>query len=144
MPLAWEADVTPVLRRALADGKTLALPLCDVDSTPKRMTLRRVEALQDLVPGAYGIPEPSGTAEVIPVTAVDLMLVPLEGIDATGMRLGKGGGYYDRLLDGATVHTLGCAMSWQWVPEGIPAQPWDRSLNACADATGIRIFNHLK
>ena len=140
IPLKWEADVTPVLRQALADGKTLALPLCDA---PPCMTLRRVDSLEALIPGAYGIPEPPRDAPVIPPDEAELLLVPLEGVDGLGFRLGKGGGYYDRLLADCSALTLGCALSWQKV-DRLPADPWDRPLRACADAQGIHEFNRLR
>ncbi len=136
VPLKWEADVTPVLRHALESGKTLVLPLCE--SAP-RMTLRRVTSLAELTPGAYGIPEPGEDTERMEVDAVQLLLVPLEGIDPCGMRLGKGGGFYDCLLAGSQVRTMGCALSWQQT-EHVPADPWDRPLAACATASGVRIF----
>ncbi|MBQ8200375.1 MAG: 5-formyltetrahydrofolate cyclo-ligase [Clostridia bacterium] len=140
MPLVREADVTPVLMDVLSTGRTLALPLC---AGASGMTLRRITALDELQTGHYGILEPVENTETIPVDALDLLLVPLEGIDPTGMRLGKGGGYYDRLLETAEVMTLGCALSWQWTAH-IPAQRWDRPLRACADMNGVRLFTNSK
>lgn len=136
MPLPREADVTMVLEDVLSSGRTLALPLC---SEAPHMTLRLVRSLDELVPGAYGIPEPREDTEIIPVSAVDLLLVPLEGIDPRGLRLGKGGGYYDCLLSGAPVAALGCAMSWQWT-DRVPSESWDQPLTGCADWQGIHIF----
>lgn len=136
VPLKWEADVTPVLQHALQSGKILALPLC---GKAPQMTLRRVDSMEELRPGAYGIPEPGENAQVIPVDALDLLLVPLEGIDPRGARLGKGGGYYDHLLDGQSVSTMGCALSWQRVAH-IPREAWDISLRACADRNGVHEF----
>lgn len=135
--LPGEADITPVLTDAWRKGKRIALPLCDA---APRMTLREVTSLADLRPGAYGIPEPSGDAPIIPVQAVDLMLVPLEGIDREGYRLGKGGGYYDCLLAQARCPTMGCALRWQWT-ERVPRDSWDIPLDACADEAGIHGFH---
>lgn len=137
MPLLREADVTPVLEDVLASGRTLALPLC---GQAPHMTLRHVASLEDLVPGAYGILEPAADAPILPAEELDLLLIPLEGIDSTGMRLGKGGGYYDCLLSGRNIRTLGCALSWQWAPS-IPKESWDRPLFACADRDGIHVFS---
>ncbi len=138
MPLSREADITPVLADVLRSGRTLALPLC---GEAPQMTLRRVSSLAELVPGAYGIWEPREDTEIIEADALDLLLVPLEGIDPCGMRLGKGGGYYDCLLAGKSVRTMGCAFSWQKA-ERIPAQPWDRALSACAFADGIADYTN--
>lgn len=136
VPLKWEADVTAVLQHALCSGRTLALPLC---GEAGRMTLRRVRSLEELIPGAYGIPEPMEDTEIIDPAEVGLLLTPLEGIEDSGLRLGKGGGYYDRLLAGCDVRSMGCALSWQWV-ERIPANEWDVRLRACADRDGIHYF----
>jgi len=138
MPLPQEADVTEVLQAVLRSGKTLVLPLCESAS---RMTLRRVAALEELIPGAYGILEPKADAPVIPVDEVDLLLVPLEGIDEDGYRLGKGGGYYDHLLAEASPMTIGCALSWQRV-KALPREEWDVPLTACADWKGLHYFKN--
>lgn len=136
MPLPWEADVTPILEDALASGKTLLLPRVEDDC---RMTLRRVERLDRLVANRWGLAEPPEDAETVPASDVRLMLVPLEAIDEAGMRLGKGGGYYDRLLRDTGATSLGIALSWQRVAR-VPADAWDQPLEAAADADGIRLF----
>ncbi len=137
MPLPREADIVPVLRNALQQGKTVALPLC---GKAPQMTMRRIQSLDGLHAGAFDIPEPHEDAEIIPVQGIDLLLVPLEGIDKDGFRLGKGGGYYDCLLKEPGALTIGCALSWQWV-EQLPRDPWDRRLHACADEQGLHVFN---
>ena len=139
VPLKWEADVTAVLRHVLESGRTLALPLC---GKAPHMTLRRVTSLEELAAGAYGIPEPREDTEIIGVDAADLLLVPLEGIDPCGMRLGKGGGYYDCLLADRDVRSVGCALSWQRTAR-IPADAWDRPLAACADRDGVHVFRNM-
>lgn len=136
MPLAREADVTPVLNAALAQGKVLALPRC---GQPPQMTLRRVSSLAELVSGPYGLLEPSADAPVIAPGEIDLLLVPLEGVDERGMRLGKGGGYYDCLLKEPCGAALGCALSWQKTKR-LPADDWDKPLDALADQDGIHYF----
>ncbi len=136
MPLAHEADILPVLQDAVLQGKMLALPLCDAAPV---MTMRRVRYLTDLTPGAYGIPEPSREAEPVSPEDIDLLLVPLEGIDREGFRLGKGGGYYDRLLKQTRAVSIGCALTWQWV-EKVARDSWDRPLDACADRDGLHYF----
>lgn len=136
MPLLCEADIRPVLLSALREGKKLVLPLC---AKAPHMTLRLTRTMDELVPGAYGILQPRECAAIIPVTDVDLLLVPLEGIDRSGIRLGKGGGYYDRLLADADIMTIGCALTWQWT-ERLPKEPWDKPLQACADKNGLHHF----
>lgn len=136
MPMRHEADILPVLRDVLESGRILLLPLCD---RAPHMTLRIVTSLEALVVGAYGILEPAADSPVYQGTDHVLLLVPLEGIDCQGYRLGKGGGYYDRLLSQGNFVSLGCALDWQWT-ENLPRDAWDIPLNACADTRGIHYF----
>lgn len=136
IPMKHEADITPVLRDMLASGRRLCLPLC---GERPHMTFHLVSSLNDLIPGAYGIPEPRHDTPVVPVSSIDLLLTPLEAVDPSGMRLGKGGGYYDCLLSQGGVTSLGCALTWQWT-EHVPSDEWDVPLTACADARGVVIF----
>ncbi len=136
VPLKHEADITPVMKHALQSGKTLVLPRC---RKKPQMTLHRITSLEELKSGAYGIPEPPDDAPMLPVDDVDLVLVPLEGIDQKGYRLGKGGGYYDWLLGGRHIPTMGCALRWQMVDE-LPKDAWDIPLKMCATPDGIRMY----
>lgn len=136
VPMNREADVLPVLLEAWKKNKTVLLPRVEGKG---RMTLRRVRKLSDMSPGAYGIPEPKEDAPLEDPLSADLLLIPLEAIDWEGFRLGKGGGYYDRLLPLTRGLTLGCAMAHQQV-ERVPREEWDQPLNACAFADGLIFF----
>lgn len=132
-----EADITMVMEDVLRSGRALALPKC---GRPPHMSFRLIRALDELQIGAFGIPEPKEDAPEILPQQMDLLLVPLEGIDRRGVRLGKGGGYYDCYLSkAAEMMTIGCALSWQWIQE-LPDESWDRPLKACADHSGIHTF----
>ena len=132
-----EADVKGVLIAAFAQGKTVVMPLC---GPAPHMTLRRINSLDELQTGRYGIPEPPACAPVIDIQDVEMMLVPLEGIDPAGYRLGKGGGYYDCLLSKSDAYTIGCALTWQLVMDDVPRDAWDMPLSACADMYGLKEF----
>lgn len=134
IPMTHEADITPLLREVLASGRVLALPRC---GQMPEMAFHQVGSLEELTLGRWGIPEPGESAPVIPPEALSLILVPLEGIDRRGYRLGKGGGYYDRLLAHTHAATVGVALSWQTVPR-VPTAPWDKPVAALADIHGVR------
>lgn len=85
--------LVPTLKQA---GFTVFLPL-SLDGGQ----LAWAEYIDDdhMAPGAYNIPEPT-TDRVDQLTDahIDFVIVPALGADRAGHRLGKGGGYYDRLL----------------------------------------------
>ena len=136
MPMGHEADITGILLDALKCGKNLALPRC---GTPPAMTFHRVNSLDELVPGAYGLMEPKADAPLVSPAEVDLLLVPLEAVDSHGMRLGKGGGYYDRLLSEYEINTLGVALEHQ-VVQALDTDAWDRPLKAAVTCRGVECF----
>ena len=74
--------------------------------------------------GAFRIEEPDGT-ETVSVDDIDLIIVPAVAYDRRGNRVGRGKGYYDRLLSTATrAVTVGVCYSFQLVDE-IDAEPHD-------------------
>ncbi|MHC1789228.1 5-formyltetrahydrofolate cyclo-ligase [Solidesulfovibrio sp.] len=132
LPIKNEMDAAIVARQALADGKRLLLPRCR-QNAPGLLDLGCVSCLSDVVPGRFGLLEPREDVCRSPETfAPDLILVPGLAFDRRGTRLGFGGGYYDRLLAlpmAANAFCVGLAFSFQ-VVAALPADPWDRPVNA--------------
>lgn len=62
--------------------------------------------------GAFHIEEPQGT-ETVSVDTMDLIIVPGVGYDAVGHRVGRGKGYYDRLLASSRATRIGVAYDFQ-------------------------------
>ena len=88
------------------------------------MELRQITALDQLVPGAYGILEPSADAPLVDADAVDFAVLPCLSCSHGGHRLGQGGGFYDRFLAryrGGAV--LVCRE--KLIREDIPLEPHD-------------------
>lgn len=90
-----EPNTAPFIDWAVSHGISVLLPR----SLPDR-TLEWVDAgAGGLVPGAFGIPEPSGPAlGADALCSTDLVLIPAAAVDRSGTRLGWGLGYYDREL----------------------------------------------
>lgn len=92
--------------------------------------------LDDATPcriGHYGIREPIDPV-FLPLEAIDVMIIPGVAFDARGNRLGRGGGYYDRLLAAFDGFTAGVAFAFQLVP-CVPTEPHDRSVQVVVTET---------
>lgn len=76
----------------------------------------------DLERGTFGILEPSPALAVVPVDAIDAFLCPGLAFDGRGGRLGRGKGFYDRMLSTARPNALkvGVCFSDQIVPDTFP------------------------
>ena len=116
-----EIDTRPILEDVLAAGKRLCVPQCVGKGI---MELRQVTDLRQLIPGAYGILEPSADAPLVSLDEVDFAILPCLTCNHLGQRLGRGGGYSDRFLSdyrGGTV--LLCRE--KLIREEIPLEPHD-------------------
>ena len=128
-----ELPVERVLRDVLDSGRELAMPRCEA---PGVMTARRVESLDQLVRGAYGVPEPEETCDVIPPGEIDLILAPGTAFDRQGHRLGQGGGYYDRFLPQTRAAVMGICHDAALI-ERIPYLPHDCAVDAVITPSGV-------
>lgn len=89
-----EINVFPAARKALQRGKKIFFPRMN----GKKIEFYRVTDLEkDLRPGKFGILEPAKDRKRI--RPLDLILIPGRAFDKKGARLGRGIGYYDRLLE---------------------------------------------
>ena len=105
MPIKGEVDILPMVREILEAGKTLYLPR--VDSTKKGlMSAVEVASLDDLVSGTWGIREPAKDKPAASPQAIDLVIVPCLAASRDGLRMGKGGGFYDRFMKGYRGETI--------------------------------------
>ena len=115
-PHSDEMDVRPLMEHFHGRGLVCALPV--VVSQDQPLVFRRWRPGMELAPGAYDIPVPPPEA---PVLTPKLVLVPFLAFDRKGWRIGYGGGYYDRTLEGlrdaAEVVAVGAAYGAQEVAE---------------------------
>ena len=124
-----EIATGPALRRVLALGKRLVCPR--VDRAARRLRLFRVEDPEsDLVPGSMGIPEPGRHLAAIAPEEIDWVLVPGLAFDDRGFRLGRGAGYYDRLLPTLRADAPRWALAYDCQRvAALPTEPHDQPLD---------------
>jgi len=116
-----EADLMPLARTALSEGKTVAFPKCGEGG---RMSFYSVTELSCLVPGKYGIPEPPEKAPVLSFYGA-VCFVPALSFDVEGYRLGYGGGYYDRFLADFCGVSIGVTFD-DTLAERLPREKYDK------------------
>ena len=99
---------------------------------PAGPELRSAPALGAAVRTARGFYEPPPGAAVSP-DEVDLFVVPGLAFDAARFRLGRGGGYYDRLLARARPDAarIGVVLE-RWLADALPREPHDVPMTALA------------
>ena len=133
VPLRDEPDVWPLLLEALAEGRQVVLPRHSFEEDGYVGSLLR-DATSDLRPGPFGILEPSSACPTFPLKQLDFALVPGIGFALNGGRLGRGKGYYDRLLTDVPGFKCGVAFGRQVVAE-LPTEPHDVQLNGILTPT---------
>ena len=130
---ASEPDLWPLAIEAQSRGQQVALLRYAPDTDSYVPCLVR-GAARDLQPGRFGIPEPAAHCPIFNLKQLDLALVPGIGFTLDGGRLGRGKGYFDRLLAEVPGFKCGVAFDWQVAAE-IPLEPHDVRLNCILTPT---------
>lgn len=114
-----EVDTHAFIRKWSRE-KRILLPVVTGD----HLELRIYSGPEEMAIGSYGIEEPTGTV-FTDYTEIDFIAVPGVAFDPKGNRLGRGKGYYDRLLPRIpSAFKAGICFSYQLVEE-VPAESHD-------------------
>lgn len=116
----WQQAQTVMLYNALPDEVSLQLLIDDASGSGKELI----------------IPEQGANAPIIPdevLQEVDLALVPGRAFTLKGKRMGRGGGWYDRILPKLKCPLWGVAFGCQ-IKKDIPTDEWDVLLNKVVTA----------
>ncbi len=118
-----EVDTYPIIRHGWEAGKQVVVPKCY--PKVKKLSFRRLTDFMQLESVFYGLLEPMEevTAEV-EAESIDLLIVPGLAYTKEGFRLGFGGGYYDRYLQGFNGDTLSLAFKEQMISQ-LPVKDHD-------------------
>jgi 5-formyltetrahydrofolate cyclo-ligase len=135
-----EIDPLPTVKQLQAAGHQTYLPILRAD---KQLDFALWQPDSLMLANQFGILEPQDVARVS-VDALDVLLVPLVGVDRSGNRLGMGGGYYDRTLGSASKcpYLMGIAHHCQLVDQ-LPIQPWDIPLDMLITEKTVIIWHQF-
>lgn len=132
LALGHEIDIESLFRRL--PGWRWVLPRVEPDRT---LSWRDREVPRETHP--LGMSQPVDQGEEIPVSHIDVFLVPGLAFDATGARLGRGGGHYDRVLATRRKDSEAVGVTVEdRVIEAVPIHDHDQRVDWLATENGVR------
>jgi len=135
VPLRDEPDLASLMAEALSAGRRVALPAFLPEAGAYVARWIQVPD-RDLVAGRFGVREPGPECPEASLAALDLALVPGLGFTRNGLRLGRGGGFYDRLLRNTPAVRCGVCREEQLL-DRLPAEPHDVRLQIVVTPSAV-------
>ncbi len=137
-PIKSEFDTFQLMNTLFYEGKEICLPLVIKKDLP--LKFREWTPETEMRRSSFNIPIPVTDKELLP----DLVIAPLISYDQKGVRLGYGGGFYDRtiahLRKKMSVLYLGIAFPEQKSYVNIPKEDHDIILDGVIDSFGVQMF----
>ena len=131
-PIRNEYDPRFLARTLRERGTLTALPVVLAPKQP--LAFREWHPGVTLAVGALDIPYPVGSPEVTP----EAVLLPMNGWDSKGFRLGYGAGFFDRTLSGLSPRPVVIGVGYEMARmEKIHPQPWDIPLDYVVTERGV-------
>jgi 5-formyltetrahydrofolate cyclo-ligase len=156
LSLPTEIDTWPVIRWAWQEGKRVTVPRIEpVGAGPEVPLAKRdmvavllrqadiegIASHPDVRPGAMGISEVPD-APAVPVTELDVLVMPCQAVDRAGNRLGKGGGFYDRFLSLPDLRAERIVAAYhEQIFDEVPVAATDQPIDRVVTDGEVLIFN---
>lgn len=138
-PFKNEFDARFVVRHFRDHGATAAMPAVVGKASP--LQFRKWWPGAPMSSGVYDIPVPDGTEILSPSAAI----VPMNGFDGQGYRLGYGGGYFDHTLAAATPRPLSIGTSFEFARlPTISPQAHDIPMDFIVTEAGLHAVTNAK
>lgn len=129
-----EVNLKTLLSTWIDESRTVGVPLVSWENKTMRAGVLTSLDGTSLEETRYGLREPTHR-HPIPADYIDVIIVPGIGFDATGGRLGRGGGFYDRYLDTSRPPVvIGVAFDEQILDE-VHLEPHDKKMTAIVTPT---------
>lgn len=142
-PLPSEPDIHPLIEEAWAHGKRVVLPVMIPHGNEPQLDWHAVTSWEDVVmPGPLGLREPDPLrCPRVAITELDCAFIPGLAFDHDGLRLGRGGGFYDFFLSRAPalLPRVGLMFDCQRVAS-VPRELHDQGVNATL--TENKVWHH--
>jgi 5,10-methenyltetrahydrofolate synthetase len=134
-PFKQEPDLRPLVESWLRAGKkgfTALLPV--VIDQHRALAFRAWSPDTVMLADRYGIPVPAAGEFLIP----EVVLIPVNGFDAAGYRIGYGGGYFDRTLASVSPRPLAVGVGFELARlDSICPEPHDQRLDVMVTEAGV-------
>lgn len=138
-PVKGEINIVPLIKKALEDGKRVALPRCETNGAI--MYFHYINSLDDLIEGRFGIMEPKEDAELFErqnLCGPTAVIIPALAYDKSGYRLGYGKGFYDRYFSTSGISTVGLIYS-DFLADKLPHGRYDIAVDLLVSEKEVRI-----
>ena len=135
LPHESEFDPTLLAQEARARGADIVCPRVN----DKSITFHHWHPGDDTEETIGGVLQPLSAAPAVDAATIDLFLTPLLGCGRSGMRLGYGGGFYDRLFAQVGGLRLGVGFALQRVNDW-ESEAHDQRLNGFLSEEGLTLF----
>lgn len=136
MPIRTEIDPLPAMAEAAAWGP-VGVPVIEAPGRP--LSFGRWTPDCEMVDGPFGARVPAGNSFIEP----EIVIVPLVAFDATGGRLGYGGGFYDRTLQGLRARRATLAIGFAYdaqETDRLPLEQTDQPLDMLVTESRVLTF----
>lgn len=134
----FEVDTHLLIKHLIKDGKQVIVPVANFKSG--ELSHSYLHSFDTLKANKWGVLEP---IEVKPaeISSIDLILLPLLGVDRKGNRLGYGKGFYDRFLSQISIPTFGLIFD-DFILDEIPTENFDIPLYGFISESGLFMCNN--
>jgi 5-formyltetrahydrofolate cyclo-ligase len=134
MAMSDEINLAPFICSALDQERTIYAPKYVVSHTG--YCFSEIKSISDVKMGKFNIPEPLGNP--VDINQIQAILSPGLAFDPTGVRLGRGGGFYDRIFSKYLGIRIGICAHSQIIPN-LPVESWDQRVHwICNEKDGMK------